>query len=64
MAYSFINSFTLVYYAGFFVANFPINYVMEGKGLRFSLILGMLMLVVGQWLRVFFISAPWLALVG
>ncbi len=64
LSYTQINLFTIVYYIGFLIMTFPANYLVERYGLRPALILATFLLMVGQWLRLFFTHTFYVALAG
>lgn len=57
-----------MYTIGFFIAfiplNFPTNYLIEEKGLRIAVVLGLLVATLGSWMRVAFNYSAAIALVG
>lgn len=56
--------FSLIYMIVYIPMNFPTNYVIEHKGTRLGLTLGMLFTTIGAWVRVGFKFNVYLALFG
>lgn len=56
--------YTIVFFIVFIPLNFPTNYLIEKRGLRIAVVLGLLFSTAGSWMRVAFNSSLSLALAG
>lgn len=56
--------FSLIYMIVYIPMNFPTNYIIENKGARVGMVLGMFFTGAGSWVRVAFKYNVYLALVG
>lgn len=56
--------YTIVFYVTFLPFNFPINYLIEEKGLRTAVMVGLAVCMAGAWMRVAFNQSLAVALIG